>query len=75
MQRSSLEGTFSPLFEVEGTFCAATETQPAASLQKKIYASSLSIMKLFWPILIHKLWDRTGKDSKIPQARAALDVG
>jgi hypothetical protein len=43
--------------------------------KKMSYASSLSIQQLFWPLLIASIWDKTGKGPKIPQARAALDVG
>jgi hypothetical protein len=43
--------------------------------KKMSYASSLSIQQLFWPLLIASMWDKTGKGPKIPQARAALDVG
>jgi hypothetical protein len=57
-----------------------TETQPAASLQKKrkkVGQSSLSITELFLPALVTRKMLQAGqkKIPKTPRARAALDVG
>jgi len=66
------------LAEVERKVYAATETQPAASLQKKekVVFKQFIYDAVVFATLAHQHVGRHGKKTpKTPQARAALDVG